>query len=158
MSCELAHCSCQTAASSAWRDAGTACGLYSAASASGECRDTALRWPARLSPVPQATSCNPQLEPCSSAAMRASSSCSDALSPCQTVTAAACLARLASQSASAASSSANTGRGATSAGQRSEEHTSELQSLMRISYAVFCLKKTRHITTTTHISKPTINS
>src|SRR3546814_9395581 len=28
------------------------------------------------------------------------------------------------------------------AGARSEEHTSELQSLMRISYAVFCLKKT----------------
>src|SRR3546814_5720688 len=28
-------------------------------------------------------------------------------------------------------------------GQRSEEHTSELQSLMRISYAVFCLKKTK---------------
>src|SRR3546814_6119032 len=28
-------------------------------------------------------------------------------------------------------------------GQRSEEHTSELQSLMRISYAVFCLKKKR---------------
>src|SRR3546814_1924847 len=27
------------------------------------------------------------------------------------------------------------------AGRRSEEHTSELQSLMRISYAVFCLKK-----------------
>src|SRR3546814_8124887 len=27
------------------------------------------------------------------------------------------------------------------AGWRSEEHTSELQSLMRISYAVFCLKK-----------------
>src|SRR3546814_4555135 len=26
-------------------------------------------------------------------------------------------------------------------GDRSEEHTSELQSLMRISYAVFCLKK-----------------
>src|SRR3546814_5421396 len=26
-------------------------------------------------------------------------------------------------------------------GMRSEEHTSELQSLMRISYAVFCLKK-----------------
>src|SRR3546814_2198003 len=32
--------------------------------------------------------------------------------------------------------------------QRSEEHTSELQSLMRISYAVFCLKKTN--TTSTH--------
>src|SRR3546814_11433972 len=31
----------------------------------------------------------------------------------------------------------------TSRGRRSEEHTSELQSLMRISYAVFCLKKTK---------------
>src|SRR3546814_5960052 len=30
---------------------------------------------------------------------------------------------------------------------RSEEHTSELQSLMRISYAVFCLKNKKHITT-----------
>src|SRR3546814_4670553 len=28
--------------------------------------------------------------------------------------------------------------------ERSEEHTSELQSLMRISYAVFCLKKKQH--------------
>src|SRR3546814_3209690 len=28
--------------------------------------------------------------------------------------------------------------------ERSEEHTSELQSLMRISYAVFCLKKKNH--------------
>src|SRR3546814_5404577 len=46
-------------------------------------------------------------------------------------------------------------------GHRSEEHTSELQSLMRISYAVFCLKKkknkilnvvykTQHNTTTTY--------
>src|SRR3546814_4702776 len=40
------------------------------------------------------------------------------------------------------------------AGRRSEEHTSELQSLMRSSYAVFCLKtknknkKTNHHTTT----------
>src|SRR3546814_228866 len=32
---------------------------------------------------------------------------------------------------------------------RSEEHTSELQSLMRISYAVFCLKKKKNITTNT---------
>src|SRR3546814_9751477 len=32
---------------------------------------------------------------------------------------------------------------------RSEEHTSELQYLMRISYAVFCLKKTHH-TNVTH--------
>src|SRR3546814_2806916 len=31
-----------------------------------------------------------------------------------------------------------------SAPHRSEEHTSELQSLMRISYAVFCLKKKTH--------------
>src|SRR3546814_8251341 len=28
--------------------------------------------------------------------------------------------------------------------RKSEEHTSELQSLMRISYAVFCLKKKKH--------------
>src|SRR3546814_2569328 len=34
-----------------------------------------------------------------------------------------------------------TGTAATEATERSEEHTSELQSLMRISYAVFCLKK-----------------
>src|SRR3546814_4100261 len=32
---------------------------------------------------------------------------------------------------------------------RSEEHTSELQSLMRISYAVFCLKKKKKITNST---------
>src|SRR3546814_9628577 len=32
-------------------------------------------------------------------------------------------------------------------GKRSEEHTSELQSLMRISYAVFCLKKKNKIHT-----------
>src|SRR3546814_10823178 len=31
--------------------------------------------------------------------------------------------------------------GPNGSGKRSEEHTSELQSLMRISYAVFCLKK-----------------
>src|SRR3546814_1985939 len=31
--------------------------------------------------------------------------------------------------------------------ERSEEHTSELQSLMRISYAVFCLKKKKKKTT-----------
>src|SRR3546814_19897159 len=34
---------------------------------------------------------------------------------------------------------------------RSEEHTSELQSLMRISYAVFCLKKKKHIKKIMHI-------
>src|SRR3546814_7494694 len=36
---------------------------------------------------------------------------------------------------------------------RSEEHTSELQSLMRISYAVFCLKKT----TKTQLTKTAMN-
>src|SRR3546814_8763357 len=39
---------------------------------------------------------------------------------------------------------------------RSEEHTSELQSLMRISYAVFCLKKkinTKHKKTTVELLK-----
>src|SRR3546814_4015335 len=41
--------------------------------------------------------------------------------------------------------------------RRSEEHTSELQSLMRISYAVFCLKKKTHKQThnnTTHTHQP----
>src|SRR3546814_10606815 len=41
--------------------------------------------------------------------------------------------------------------------ERSEEHTSELQSLMRISYAVFCLKKKktqlRHARSQSHDSK-----
>src|SRR3546814_1803993 len=46
---------------------------------------------------------------------------------------------------------------------RSEEHTSELQSLMRISYAVFCLKKKKtnphntHITTNTNYITPLIS-
>src|SRR3546814_6824006 len=35
--------------------------------------------------------------------------------------------------------------------KRSEEHTSELQSLMRISYAVFCLKKKKKIHQTEYI-------
>src|SRR3546814_6092709 len=38
----------------------------------------------------------------------------------------------------------NRGRHRSSSSGRSEEHTSELQSLMRISYAVFCLKKKKH--------------
>src|SRR3546814_5166562 len=45
-------------------------------------------------------------------------------------------------------------------GKRSEEHTSELQSLMRISYAVFCLKTTtvtpyKHTTTSQTITQNT---
>src|SRR3546814_7464771 len=39
------------------------------------------------------------------------------------------------------------------AGARSEEHTSELQSLMRISYAVFCLKKKKETKKTQTTSK-----
>src|SRR3546814_10219620 len=39
---------------------------------------------------------------------------------------------------------------------RSEEHTSELQSLMRISYAVFCLKKKK--TPNKHETKPNHNN
>src|SRR3546814_7066227 len=39
--------------------------------------------------------------------------------------------------------------------QRSEEHTSELQSLMRISYAVFCLPKKKHKTLTTQHNNDT---
>src|SRR3546814_3856776 len=35
--------------------------------------------------------------------------------------------------------------------ERSEEHTSELQSLMRISYAVFCLKKKNNTTIGNHL-------
>src|SRR3546814_10821636 len=37
---------------------------------------------------------------------------------------------------------------------RSEEHTSELQSLMRISYAVFCLKKKTHTRPNTYYVHP----
>src|SRR3546814_3752019 len=37
---------------------------------------------------------------------------------------------------------------------RSEEHTSELQSLMRISYAVFCLKKKKKKTRQNNTNKP----
>src|SRR3546814_5516585 len=39
------------------------------------------------------------------------------------------------------------------AADRSEEHTSELQSLMRISYAVFCLKKKKNNNTGAHNSQ-----
>src|SRR3546814_4488696 len=38
-------------------------------------------------------------------------------------------------------------------GSRSEEHTSELQSLMRISYAVFCLKKKKQTSITDEASQ-----
>src|SRR3546814_6722497 len=41
------------------------------------------------------------------------------------------------------------------ASSRSEEHTSELQSLMRISYAVFCLKKKKNTTTNSKYTQHT---
>src|SRR3546814_3319036 len=50
-------------------------------------------------------------------------------------------------------SSRETAKNATSFSGRSEEHTSELQSLMRISYAVFCLKKKK----TTETNQVTTN-
>src|SRR3546814_3456431 len=43
-------------------------------------------------------------------------------------------------------------------GWRSEEHTSELQSLMRISYAVCCLKKTKDNKTAYHVNKATVEN
>src|SRR3546814_9507718 len=45
----------------------------------------------------------------------------------------------------------------TTSGGRSEEHTSELQSLMRISYAVFCLKKKKehNVRQSTHTHRRT---
>src|SRR3546814_7936057 len=45
-----------------------------------------------------------------------------------------------------------------SGGCRSEEHTSELQSLMRISYAVFCLKKKKNTQTHNLLSKSEYNN
>src|SRR3546814_7595012 len=43
--------------------------------------------------------------------------------------------------------------GSMACSMRSEEHTSELQSLMRISYAVFCLKKKKDIKKSSHTRK-----
>src|SRR3546814_2982142 len=42
--------------------------------------------------------------------------------------------------------------------RRSEEHTSELQSLMRISYAVFCLKKKKRKEHNTYVQKVLIHT
>src|SRR3546814_2155538 len=47
---------------------------------------------------------------------------------------------------------ARTCSSATATAARSEEHTSELQSLMRISYAVFCLKKKKQYTRQQQVS------
>src|SRR3546814_7441712 len=55
---------------------------------------------------------------------------------------AGCTLRSSCPGGNSARCSGSDGRGA----DRSEEHTSELQSLMRISYAVFCLKKKKYDT------------
>src|SRR3546814_3893819 len=66
----------------------------------------------------------------------------------------ACISRSAADRMTEAPTSpeSDSGEPDSSAPDRSEEHTSELQSLMRISYAVFCLKKknkkVNHKTTT----------
>src|SRR3546814_10498892 len=54
------------------------------------------------------------------------------------------LVELASATDPAANEALWAARKALSPALRSEEHTSELQSLMRISYAVFCLQKTKN--------------
>src|SRR3546814_8205237 len=74
----------------------------------------------------------------------ASSAISSSLwEPCTAAGGAACCARAAAGNTLNATPAANTLN-------RSEEHTSELQSLMRISYAVFCLqKKKKHTKTNT---------
>src|SRR3546814_4539294 len=62
-----------------------------------------------------------------------------------------------------ASTSSNTPRAPACCGScspivRSEEHTSELQSLMRISYAVFCLKKKKKISQTLNTNYYVLNN
>src|SRR3546814_1497945 len=52
-----------------------------------------------------------------------------------------CRGRAAVSVADGGDGTGEAGQRAAALGHRSEEHTSELQSLMRISYAVFCLKK-----------------
>src|SRR3546814_7062184 len=67
------------------------------------------------------------------------------------------LLRLAAVACMAAGRRGSRGRGAARpAAPRSEEHTSELQSLMRISYAVFCLKK-KKTKEQKHHQRPTYN-
>src|SRR3546814_6975870 len=57
--------------------------------------------------------------------------------------------------ASSAASRRNTARARS---VRSEEHTSELQSLMRSSYAVFCLKKKKNETRNKNILKKSVSA
>src|SRR3546814_2147224 len=74
---------------------------------------------------------------------------------CERLAATPSISRAPSASTRTCSSASNTARATGSTGRdfawaaalRSEEHTSELQSLMRISYAVFCLKKKTTLST-----------
>src|SRR3546814_7197163 len=61
------------------------------------------------------------------------------------------LGRLAAQAVLEVDAELDALRGQVHQVRRSEEHTSELQSLMRISYAVFCLKKKKKTRTSTQI-------
>src|SRR3546814_5481135 len=68
--------------------------------------------------------------------------------------AASSVASVASPAASPATAAAGSAAGVLEpATARSEEHTSELQSLMRISYAVFCLKKKKHNRSTENVNR-----
>src|SRR3546814_8726425 len=66
-----------------------------------------------------------------------------------------CCSQVASASMASASPAASTST-RPSGRLRSEEHTSELQSLMRISYAVFCLKKKKQPNSQQNNKIPTI--
>src|SRR3546814_9480724 len=73
---------------------------------------------------------------------RSSASVAGVEADCASASQASTMARWPDTSVSRISSSnASTDAGSMPSPARSEEHTSELQSLMRISYAVFCLKK-----------------
>src|SRR3546814_10622043 len=66
------------------------------------------------------------------------------LSPIRLTPSSSTLSRPSCSYFSVSSSLRNSSTRSTDTLARSEEHTSELQSLMRISYAVFCLKKKTH--------------
>src|SRR3546814_4690435 len=59
---------------------------------------------------------------------------------------------LAAQQSAAAQAAEKAAKERAERARRSEEHTSELQSLMRISYAVFCLKKKKNYHQNTYTS------
>src|SRR3546814_10502142 len=82
---------------------------------------------------------NGRSEGVTSTAMRTRSSTVSRRAPMRSANVAACIGNSSPVSIDGAYSTPTT---------RSEEHTSELQSLMRISYAVFCLKKKNKATDT----------